>query len=153
MALQPPPPPRGPLGQTPGAPPMQVQQPMQVLMTQDGQQVTVVPAPHVGLQPPQGMVQLQPTAQPQLQPQQLQPQMQPLQSQPMQVQQQQVQQGEGVGVGQPGGVAGVANEQTAALLRQVLSMSDEQINALPPEYRTQVLYVKEQIRLGAIKVE
>jgi hypothetical protein len=88
------------------------------------------------------MVQMQPQAQPQ--PQLQQPQIQPMQQQ----------QAESVasGGGQAG-VAGVANEQTAALLRQVLSMSDEQINTLPAEYRAQVLYVKEQIRLGAIKVE
>jgi hypothetical protein len=44
------------------------------------------------------------------------------------------------------------DDQTAALLRQVASMTDDQINALAPEHRAQVLFVKEQIRLGTVHV-
>ena len=48
--------------------------------------------------------------------------------------------------------AAAPGDPTAALLRQVLSMTDEQINALQPEHRAQVLYVKEQIRIGAVSL-
>lgn len=43
--------------------------------------------------------------------------------------------------------------QMQALLRQVQTMSDEQINALPDNFKQQVLYVKEQIRLGNVRLE
>ena len=51
-----------------------------------------------------------------------------------------------------GGMLG-GGEQTAALLRQVLGMSDAQIAALPDEYRQQVLFVKDQVARGAVKLE
>lgn len=52
----------------------------------------------------------------------------------------------------PPAPADPAAAQTAALLRQVASMTDEQINQLQPEHKAQVLYVKEQIRLGVVSV-
>jgi hypothetical protein len=39
------------------------------------------------------------------------------------------------------------------LLRQVQTMTDEQINSLPEQFRQQVLFVKQQIALGLVKVE
>jgi hypothetical protein len=45
-----------------------------------------------------------------------------------------------------------ADPGMAALLRQVASMTDDQINQLQPEHRAQVLYVKDQIRRGIVAV-
>jgi hypothetical protein len=49
--------------------------------------------------------------------------------------------------------AGQDPQQLQVLLRQVMTMTDEQINGLPEQFKQQVLYVKEQIRLGHVRVE
>ena len=45
-----------------------------------------------------------------------------------------------------------AADPMQALLRQVMSMTDEQIAALAPEHRQQVLFVKQQIASGAVQL-
>jgi hypothetical protein len=106
-------------------------QPMQVVQLQGGQPVPVVQLqPHMVIDhglPPQQVVTLAPPQQQQLQ----QPPPPPAPAAP---------------------AAATADPQTAALLRQVASMTDEQINQLQPEHKAQVLYVKEQIRLGVVSV-
>jgi hypothetical protein len=49
--------------------------------------------------------------------------------------------------------AGQDPQQMQALLRQVMGMTDEQINALPEQFKQQVLYVKEQIRMGHVQLQ
>lgn len=41
--------------------------------------------------------------------------------------------------------AGASDQEKAALIMQVLQLSDEQIAMLPPEQRTSILVLKEQI--------
>jgi hypothetical protein len=89
------------------------------------------------LQPPQVLQQMQDN--PMQQPQPLQ-QVAPPQQQPP-------------SGGAAGAFAGQDAAQMQALLRQVQTMTDEQINMLPEQFRNQVLFVKEQIRLGYVKVE
>jgi hypothetical protein len=77
---------------------------------------------------------------------------------PQQMQQQapppQQQQQAGGGVGAAGGLfAGQDPAQMQTLLRQVMGMTDEQINGLPEQFKQQVLYVKEQIRSGHVRLE
>jgi hypothetical protein len=85
------------------------------------------------------------------------PQQQPVQQQPQQmqaappVQQQQQPSGGANAAGEL--LAGQDPQQMQTLLRQVMTMSDEQINGLPAEFKQQVLYVKEQIRLGHVRIE
>ncbi len=115
------------------------------------------PLPPPGMQPQQqpmggplgpdmGMGIMQQPQQQQMQPlpQQMQPlpqqQAPPMQQPPMQP----APADGGLGLGNP--------EETMALLRQVLSLTDEQIAALAPEHRQQVLYVKEQVALGNLKL-
>lgn len=43
------------------------------------------------------------------------------------------------------GAAGASDQEKAALIMQVLQLSDEQIAMLPPEQRTSILVLKEQI--------
>lgn len=126
--------------------PQQQQQPgMMTIAGMPGQQHPM--AGHVAMDMSSVGLQPQPVAM-QLQPAPVQQQMQPVQMQQQPLQQQQP------SVGASGGGIDLSNpDATAALLRQVNSMTDEQINVLPPEYRQQVLFVKEQIRLGVIKVE
>jgi hypothetical protein len=60
----------------------------------------------------------------------------------------------GGGVGAAGGLfAGQDPAQMQTLLRQVMGMTDEQINGLPEQFKQQVLYVKEQIRSGHVRLE
>jgi hypothetical protein len=85
-------------------------------------------------------------------------QQQPVQQPPPQQMQQQVpqqpQQQAGGGVGAAGGLfAGQDPAQMQTLLRQVMGMTDEQINGLPEHFKQQVLYVKEQIRSGHVRLE
>lgn len=49
--------------------------------------------------------------------------------------------------------AGQDPQQMQTLLRQVAGMTDDQINQLPEQFKQQVLYVKEQIRLGHVRIE
>jgi cleavage stimulation factor subunit 2 len=125
-------------------------QPMQIMYTPDGQQIMVPPGmpPPAGMvlaAPPPGAVPLQPQPQPMFagpSPHLQQPGLAP----PMQ--QQAPPPPPAAAAAPPGG-----GDSTKDLLRQVMVMTDEQINALPEEYRNQVLYVKEQIRIGALKVD
>eukprot|EP00775_Hariotina_reticulata_P009623 gene9623-9784_t len=160
--VPPPPPPRpaaagGPMGLQPAPPVLQPPPPGVPVLVMDpasGQPQTVVAVPPTQLggvpmavqPPPQqpGMLQPPPPAMQQMQEIPMQP------SQPMQQ----------VAPPQPppsGGAAGAFAGQDAAqmqaLLRQVQTMTDEQINMLPEQFRNQVLFVKEQIRLGYVKVE
>jgi hypothetical protein len=104
---------------------------------------------------PEGLVhhplQQQPLQQVQLHQQPLQQvavqQAQPvLQQQPVVVQQQQQPAPAGAAAGP---FAGQDPAQLQALLQQVQTMTDEQINGLPEHFKQQVLYVKAQIAAGA----
>lgn len=53
----------------------------------------------------------------------------------------------------PAGLALADPNAMQALLRQVMSLSDDQIAALAPEHRQQVLYVKEQVRAGQLQLQ
>ncbi|XP_044262378.1 cleavage stimulation factor subunit 2 tau variant isoform X2 [Tribolium madens] len=48
-----------------------------------------------------------------------------------------------------GGTAGASDQEKAALIMQVLQLSDEQIAMLPPEQRNSILVLKEQIAKSA----
>lgn len=47
------------------------------------------------------------------------------------------------------GQAGASDQEKAALIMQVLQLSDEQIAMLPPEQRNSILVLKEQIAKSA----
>ena len=134
MPLQPlqQPPPQG-MMQMPPQPMQMQQQPM------GGLQMQQMPDP--GLQGPPGAQMGMPMQQ--------QPQMQPPMQQPPQ-QQQPIGPGSG---GVAGALGGQDPVQMQQLLRQVQTMTDEQINSLPDQFRQQVLFVKQQIALGIVKVE
>lgn len=142
---------------------------MQMMMHVDpaiGQQFMPMPQQQLGgpgmpMQQPQGMMQMAPQQQMHMTPQhqlQMQPMgqeqlvMQPLQQQqpPQQMVMQPQQPPSG---GMMGALQGQDPQQVQSLLRQVMTMTDEQINALPEQFRQQVLFVKEQIRIGAVKLE
>eukprot|EP00878_Enallax_costatus_P013429 GHUV01014043.1.p1 GENE.GHUV01014043.1~~GHUV01014043.1.p1 ORF type:complete len:437 (+),score=157.78 GHUV01014043.1:131-1441(+) len=165
----------GPMGLPPAAmPPSQGMQqgpgmPMQQMVVVDPatgqQQFMQVPQQQLGgpgmpMQQPQGMMQMPPQQQMHMTPQhqlQMQPMgqeqlvMQPIQQQqPQQVVMQPQQPASG---GMMGALQGQDPQQVQGLLRQVINMTEEQISALPEQFRQQVLFVKEQIRIGAVKVE
>lgn len=122
-----------------GAPGMPMQQPQGMLQMPPQQHMHVTPQHQLQMSAPgQDQIVMQQVAQPP--PQQMMMQAQPPPQQPS-----------------SGGVAGALGgqdpQQMQALLRQVMTMTDEQINSLPEQFRQQVLFVKEQIRLGAVKVE
>eukprot|EP00878_Enallax_costatus_P015136 GHUV01015848.1.p1 GENE.GHUV01015848.1~~GHUV01015848.1.p1 ORF type:complete len:444 (+),score=154.44 GHUV01015848.1:131-1462(+) len=169
-----PPPGQGMPPQGPGMPPSQGMQqgpgmPMQQMVVVDPatgqQQFMQVPQQQLGgpgmpMQQPQGMMQMPPQQQMHMTPQhqlQMQPMgqeqlvMQPIQQQqPQQVVMQPQQPASG---GMMGALQGQDPQQVQGLLRQVINMTEEQISALPEQFRQQVLFVKEQIRIGAVKVE
>jgi hypothetical protein len=107
-------------------------------------------------QQPQGLMQMPPQQPPMSMQQQPMQMGMPVQQQPMQQpmqQQQQQQQPLGPGSGGVAGALGGNDAQTQALLRQVQTMTDEQINLLPQQFRDQVMFVKQQIAMGVVKVE
>ena len=56
----------------------------------------------------------------------------------------------------PGAAGGLAlgdPNAMQALLRQVMSLTDEQIAALAPEHRQQVLFVKDQVMSGKLQMQ
>uniref|UniRef100_A0A383VJU0 RRM domain-containing protein n=1 Tax=Tetradesmus obliquus TaxID=3088 RepID=A0A383VJU0_TETOB len=138
MPLQPlqQPPPQGMMQMPPQPQPMQMQQ-----QPMGGLQMQQMPDP--GLQGPPGAQMGMPMQQ------QQQPPMQP-QMQPPPQQQQPIGPGSG---GVAGALGGQDPVQMQQLLRQVQTMTDEQINSLPDQFRQQVLFVKQQIALGIVKVE
>lgn len=114
-----------------------------------GQPLSVQPDGMVLQQQPVQTISLQPVAAPPAQ------QPQPaIQQQPVQAAVQPAQQPPSGGAGAAGGLlAGQDPQQMQTLLRQVMGMTDEQINGLPEQFKQQVLYVKEQIRMGHVRIE
>lgn len=109
-----------------------------------GQPLSVQPEGLILQQQPVQQLTMQPLAAQQPAPAAVQPQMQA--AAPAQQQQ-------APGGGAGGLLAGQDPQQMQTLLRQVMAMGDEQISALPEQFKQQVLYVKEQIRLGAVRIE
>lgn len=110
-----------------------------------GQPLSVQPEGLILQQQPVQQLTMQPIAAQQPAPAAVQPQPQMQAAAPAQ------QQPPGGGAG--GLLAGQDPQQMQTLLRQVMAMGDEQINGLPEQFKQQVLYVKEQIRLGAVRIE
>jgi hypothetical protein len=52
----------------------------------------------------------------------------------------------GPGGGQPPRPAPISSEMEKALLQQVMSLTQEQINLLPPEQRNQVFQLQQMLR-------
>lgn len=123
--------------------------PAQPAILQPGGPVSL-PGQHDGMMLQQQPLTMQPVAAAPV-PQQAPVQQQMQAAPPVQQQQQQPPSG---GANAAGGLlAGQDPQQMQTLLRQVMTMSDEQINGLPAEFKQQVLYVKDQIRLGHVRIE